>query len=114
MSLAPDIPLGAPALDSVGFSELYDDHAPRILRYLESALRNASEAEDALHEVFLKAWRSAPWGAGPDALRAWLFTVARTTAIDHARKRAHAQPMTPQVVVALADRRNGGRRDRPA
>src|SRR5436309_1519051 len=114
MGVAHDIPVGPLPVDPVGFSELYHEYGPRILRYLESALRNEAEAEDALHEVFLKAWRSAPWGSGNDSLRAWLFTVARTTSIDHARRRAHTQPVTPQVVVALADRRGAIARDRAA
>jgi RNA polymerase sigma-70 factor, ECF subfamily len=88
------------------FAALYQDHGRPILRYLKATLRDDAGAEDALHEVFLKAWRSLPSDTSQPALRAWLFTVARTTAIDQARLRSRQDPMAPQKLVTLADRRS--------
>lgn len=82
------------------FALLYRTEAPKILRYLRATLRDQSEAEDALQEVFLKAFRALPRDR-PASTRAWLFTLARNTAIDHARRRAHPEPY--QSVIALAD-----------
>lgn len=105
MSAVPDIRNESFQDDPEAFAALYAAHQTAILRYLEAALRDAAEAEDALHEVFVKAWRSAHPDMAPAAMKSWLFTVARTTAIDHQRRRSRQHAVAPENLVVLADRR---------
>ncbi len=72
--------------DGGAFRELFDRHSPVILGMLTRMLRRRETAEEVLQEAFLKAWRRAdsyrPERAAP---RAWLVTLARSTAIDRIR-----------------------------
>jgi RNA polymerase sigma-70 factor (ECF subfamily) len=89
--------------DPVEFAAIYAEYRRSVLRYLQAALRDQAEAEDAMHEVFLKAWRTLPSYDSPAGLRGWLFTVARTTALDHARRRSRQAPLAPQRIVSLVE-----------
>ncbi|MFQ5349661.1 MAG: sigma-70 family RNA polymerase sigma factor [Thermoanaerobaculia bacterium] len=72
--------------DRAAFSELYDRHAAVLLGFLVRMLRRRDSAEEILQEVFVKAWKRAhsyrPERAAP---RAWLLTMARSSAIDRIR-----------------------------
>jgi RNA polymerase sigma-70 factor (ECF subfamily) len=101
-------------VDSVNpndFATLYLEHSPRVLRYLQGILRDQIETEDVMHEVFLKAYRALRSTTPPDIASGWLYTVARTTAIDHLRRGARNHPVSPSVIVDLADRRRRSERE---
>lgn len=49
--------------------------------------RNASDAEDLSQDVYLKAYRGLRGLRHPDLAKEWLFRIARTTCLDHARRR---------------------------
>lgn len=49
--------------------------------------RNASDAEDLSQDVYLKAYRGLRRVRHPDLVKEWLFRIARTTCLDHARRR---------------------------
>ena len=68
---------------------VYRDVRVRLRNYLARYV-DPVEAEDLVQDVFVKALRSAGQGRAPSNLTAWLFTVARTTAID--RLRAQGPP----------------------
>jgi len=48
--------------------------------------RNAAEAEDLCHDVFLKAFARVPGLREPAGARIWLLRIARTTCLDHLRR----------------------------
>jgi RNA polymerase sigma-70 factor (ECF subfamily) len=60
-------------------------HERELLMFLTHRLGDKNTAEDILQDVFLKAMRQGAHFCDIDAPRAWLFQVARTTLIDHAR-----------------------------
>jgi RNA polymerase sigma-70 factor (ECF subfamily) len=78
----------ARAGDELAFTELYDEYAPRVYRFLLLRVREPADAEDLLQRVFLKVIealpsfqeRGLPFGA-------WLFRIVRNTAIDFERAR---------------------------
>jgi RNA polymerase sigma factor (sigma-70 family) len=66
------------------FQVLIDAHGDAIHRFLvASAGRGA--ADDCFQETFIAALRAYPRLRDGSNLRAWLFTIARSKAIDHHR-----------------------------
>jgi RNA polymerase sigma-70 factor, ECF subfamily len=66
---------------------LHDEHAGTLWNYCLHLTRgDRSRAEDVTQETLLRAWRHpAILARTPDAVRAWLFTVARNIVIDEWR-----------------------------
>ncbi len=57
-----------------------------VYRFLVSLQATSDDAEDALQECFVSAWRSAATYGGSDSARGWLFSIAR-----NALRRQHRQ-----------------------
>jgi RNA polymerase sigma factor (sigma-70 family) len=83
--------------------EAWSAHEAEMLRYLRHHLRQPGEAEDLLHDLFLKAVRQRERFCAVGNPRAWLFAVARNLVIDHAR--AHAR----ERALVRRSRRGGAR-----
>jgi len=65
---------------------LYSRHASRLLALAVRILRDRTEAEDLLHDVFLEAWQKAASYSGErGTVGAWLSLRARSRAIDRRR-----------------------------
>ena len=65
----------------------YQDQAWTLARYL---LRDASEAEDACQEAFVKLWHHRD-RIDPDKIRPWLMRVTRNQCLDRLRRRRPTQ-----------------------
>jgi RNA polymerase sigma-70 factor (ECF subfamily) len=77
--------------DRDAFEVLYRTHLPAVARLVRFRLGN--EDEDAVSEVFLRAWRGL--GSYRDTgvpFAAWLHGIARHVAIDAVRKRQREEP----------------------
>ena len=72
------------------FAVLVERHYDDCARYAHRALGNRPDAEDALQESFLRAYRALPRYRERDAFRAWLFRIlvnrCRTAALARARR----------------------------
>jgi len=68
---------------------LYEEHARPLLGYaLRLSGGDRQRAEDVVQETLLRAWRHPEaLERTPDAVRPWLFTVARNIAVDAYRAR---------------------------
>ena len=74
--------------DRDAVAELYDRHAARIMGLAIRIVRNSSDAEDVVQEVFSQAWRTAPnYQPARGTVAGWLLMMARTRAIDRLRSR---------------------------
>jgi len=74
--------------DADAFSRFYDRHSGALFGLCLRILRNAKDAEDVLQEVFLQTWREArKFDPGRASVRTWLFTMARSRALDRYRSR---------------------------
>jgi RNA polymerase sigma-70 factor (ECF subfamily) len=62
-------------------------HQEAVFRICLGFSRNPSDAEDLSQDVYLKAFRSIGRIHSPYAVKEWLFRAARTTCLDHQKKR---------------------------
>lgn len=68
---------------------LHDAHAPELYGFAVRTLGDRGAAEDAVQEVFLRAWLKADaYRPERGPVRAWLFGIARNHIIDVIRARA--------------------------
>lgn len=74
--------------DQAAFTELMSRHAGPVHRLLLSLGAAPDDAEDALQECFVSAWRSAATFRGGESARGWLFTIARNALRRQHRRRA--------------------------
>lgn len=58
-----------------------------VYSFIYRMVRNAKDAEDISQETFIKLWRNIKKYRQGHNFKAWLFRIARNTAIDQLRKR---------------------------
>ncbi|MCU1668914.1 MAG: polymerase sigma factor [Blastococcus sp.] len=89
-------PSGGAAVPEEALRGLYRDHAAALLAFAQRYTRDRMEAEDAVQETFVRAWRHLPDLLADDRpLRPWLRKVLRRVLIDAARvTRAHPVQLT--------------------
>jgi RNA polymerase sigma-70 factor (ECF subfamily) len=84
--------------DREAFEELYRRFARPMLALALRRLHDRGRAEDATQETFAAVWRYARTyraERGPGA--PWLYTVARNTVVDHARRRFEPTAEAPDT-----------------
>jgi RNA polymerase sigma-70 factor (ECF subfamily) len=64
------------AWSSPEFASLYDEHSRAIFYLTLRFLGDPQKAEDATHDVFLKAFRRLDQFRGEAAVRTWLYRIA--------------------------------------
>jgi RNA polymerase sigma factor (sigma-70 family) len=79
------------ALFRMGYDEafraIHDRYRQRLFAYTRQMLGGSrSDAEDALQDVFLRAYGALRHDDRPVTLRAWLYRVAHNRCIDHLRR----------------------------
>lgn len=79
------------------FEELVRRHLPEVFGYARRFTGNADTAADITQETFVKAWKNFKRFDQSKDFRAWLFTIAKRTAIDFLRKRAD-EPLPDDVL----------------
>lgn len=72
---------------STAFAELYDRHVACALRIANWKCSSPGQAEDAVQEAFLSAWRHrATYRSEAGSCRSWLMAIVRNSAIDQTRR----------------------------
>lgn len=74
------------------FSNLVRRHRAVLLRRCMSRLGNAEDAEDALQDALLKAYRGAAGFEGRAAMGTWLFAIVENECTSLARRRRRHRP----------------------
>lgn len=86
--LSPDVLESFRRGDVAALGVVYDRYSRAVWSVAWSVLRDRMLAEDATQEVFLRAWRAAASFEPTRGMSAWLFTIARRTAVDVHRREA--------------------------
>lgn len=73
--------------DQKAFRLLYDHYKGPVMGYLNSLIGNQKAAEDLTQEAFLKVYRFKDQYEPQLKFTAWLWTIARNTALDQLRKK---------------------------
>ena len=81
-------------VDNELFMKLYGAYQKELYLYLYSLCRNRHQAEDLLHETFLKALLALP--DGHTNMRAWLYMVARNLFYNQQKKKSQEILMEEQ------------------
>jgi RNA polymerase sigma-70 factor (ECF subfamily) len=72
--------------DQAAFAELYDSLSARVFGLIKRLLRDHSQSEEVLQEVFLEVWQTAPrFDPNKGAATTWIFTMAHRRAVDRVR-----------------------------
>jgi len=92
--------------DELAWEELVRRFQNRVLGLVSHYVRSREDARDVAQEVFIRVFRSLPNFENEERFVPWLLRIARTTAIDHTRRRAArppAQDVPAEDMHALAD-----------
>ena len=83
--------------DRAAFIELMRRHNRRLYRLARATLRDDAEAEDALQEAYLAAYRSIAKFRGDANLATWLSRLVLNECLGRLRKSARRQNVIPMV-----------------
>src|SRR5262245_64381257 len=93
-----DTPAGAE------LEQALETHRRELTGFCYRMLGAGSEAEDAVQETMVRAWRSIDGFEGRSSLRSWLYRIANNVCIDMIRSpQRRARPMDMGPSTATAD-----------
>jgi RNA polymerase sigma-70 factor (ECF subfamily) len=70
------------APDARKFEDQFEQHRAELRAYCYRMLGSPFEADDALQETFIRAWRGLENFEGRAALRSWLYRIATNVSLD--------------------------------
>ena len=83
----------ARAGDESAFAHIVDDYRAEVHTHCYRMLGSLQDAEDAVQETFLRAWRGLGGFGGRSALRTWLYRIATNACLDVIARRARGRAL---------------------
>ena len=81
--------------DEGAFTELVQAHRGELRAHCYRMLGSVHDADDALQDALLRAWRGLPGFQGRGSVRSWLYSIATNTALDVTRHKCRRElPVT--------------------
>jgi RNA polymerase sigma-70 factor (ECF subfamily) len=77
--------------DEVAFGELIEAHRAELRAHCYRMLGSLHDAEDALQDALLRAWRGLPGFEGRSSVRSWLYAIVTNAALDITRHRSRRE-----------------------
>jgi RNA polymerase sigma-70 factor (ECF subfamily) len=78
--------------DQAAFSDLYDIVAPLVHGVVLKVVRDPSQTEEVVQEVFVELWRVAPrFDQTKGSVNSWVATIAHRRAVDRVRSEQAAR-----------------------
>lgn len=71
----------------LAFDTVYERYSHKLFSFVFRILKNKSEAEDIVQEVFVKIWEARETLGDHKLLNSYIFTIAYNSSIDLIRKR---------------------------
>ena len=81
--------------DASCLGTLFERHHRGVYQFCLQMTRNPAHAEDVVQEVFIKALRKAGSFRHEGTFKAWLFNIARNSALDYLRNNKRHTRMVP-------------------
>lgn len=92
--------------DRAAFSELVERHQAAVFRFARSISGDVTEAEDALQETFISAWRHAAQFREEGSVKGWLYSIARNAVLS-AKRKAASRPVEYEPTLEALGRSAG-------
>src|SRR2546423_7382573 len=90
--------------DEGAFGRLVEPHHRELHAHCYRTLGSVHDAEDALQDALLRAWRGLPRFQGRSSVRTWLYRIATNACLDAIARRprrvlpyAYAPPSDPSL-----------------
>jgi RNA polymerase sigma-70 factor (ECF subfamily) len=90
--------------DQTAFAELMTRHRPRLYAVCRRVTCHDQDAQEALQETMILAWKRLGEFDGRSAVGTWLYRVATNAAIDEVRRRKRAPEPAAELPEASAGR----------
>src|SRR5829696_2175797 len=84
---AQDVLEAARGGDQAAFGRLVEDHRMELQAHCYRMLGSVPDAEDALQETLLRAWRGLPKFEGRSSLSSWLYRIATNVCLKAIERR---------------------------
>ncbi len=89
--------------NDAAFEVVYDRHHRGLLSFCRHMLGSPDEAEDAVQQTFVSAYRDITASEKPIRLKPWLYTIARNRCLSMLRSRREEAELTDIPTVGLSD-----------
>ena len=77
--------------DQNAFADLTGSYQGELRSYCYRMLGSVQDAEDAVQNALLRAWRGLDKFEGRSSVRSWLYTIATNTTLDITRHRSRRE-----------------------
>ena len=82
--------------DKDALADLYGRTRSAIYGFALSIVKNAHDAEDILHDVYLQVWNAAGGYRAQGKPMAWLLTITRNLALSRLREHGKTEPLADE------------------